>query len=442
MMADRSLSYGISICYETHAKVVIFNNVCNKFSTFVPKSMVIHLIYSCTSVRSLGRALCGVATGLLMLQLVACAEPKRQEVTPWGSVVGEDSVEAQGSFSLADIVSGGELIMLTLSGPESYYDYHGRGMGLQYLLCERFAQDLGVSLRVEVCRDTTDMVARLKRGEGDLIAFQLPRSLGGISFAGARVDEKHTAWAVKQGNEELADTLNRWFRPQLVAEVRKQESFYLSTRSVTRHVYSPMLNRSAGIISPYDRFFQMYAPAARWDWRLMAAQCYQESTFDPRARSWAGACGLMQIMPGTAAHLGLPMSQMFDPESNIAAAAKYIRELSGLYTDVPPSERIAFVLASYNGGHFHIRDAMALARKEGRSGSRWAEVREYVLRLSSPAYYNDPVVRHGYMRGSETVDYVDRILSRWAQYRGVARGGSYAVPSMPERSRRGNRWRI
>ena len=88
-----------------------------------------------------------------------------------------------------------------------------------------------------------------------------------------------------------------------------------------------MLNRDGGIISHYDGYFQRYASTIRWDWRLMAAQCYQESTFDPEARSWAGACGLMQIMPSTADHLGLPRANIFNPEQNIAAAAKYLGEL-------------------------------------------------------------------------------------------------------------------
>ncbi len=379
---------------------------------------------------------------VLLVALASCQEPPRQEVTPWGSVIGGDSVPSGKVFGLSDIISNGELIVLTLSGPETYYDYHGRGMGLQYMLCEKFAQTIGVSMRVEVCKDTAEMVRRLKKGDADIIAFQLPKNIKGVTYAGAGVDSLKTEWAVQSANKELADTLDRWFKPKMIAEVRELESFYLSTRSIQRRVYSPMLNRSGGVISHYDKYFQQYAPIARWDWRLLAAQCYQESTFDPQARSWAGACGLMQIMPSTATHLGLPHSQLFDPENNIAAAAKYIQELNGLFQDVPPMERVYFVLASYNGGHFHIRDAMALARKNGRNAYRWGEVQEFVLKLSTPAYYNDPVVRHGYMRGSETVDYVSKISNRWAQYRGVAHGGYVGTPVAPERARRGNRWHI
>jgi membrane-bound lytic murein transglycosylase F len=374
--------------------------------------------------------------------MVSCREEQRQEVTPWGSVVGDDTVSSSQVFGLGDIIGNGELIVLTLSGPETYYDYRGRGMGLQYLLCEKFAQRIGVSMRVEVCKDTAEMVSRLRRGDADVIAYQLPKTIKGVRFAGVEMDSAKTAWAVQQDSKELADSLDRWFKPAMIAEVRQLESFYLSTRSVRRRVFSPMLNRAGGVISYYDRYFQQYAPLARWDWRLMAAQCYQESTFDPQAKSWAGACGLMQIMPSTATHLGLPHSQLFDPENNIAAAAKYIRELDGLFRDVPDHERVNFVLASYNGGHFHIRDAMALARKHGRNDKRWGDVQEFVLKLSSPAYYNDAVVRYGYMRGSETVDYVSRINDRWRQYRGVAGGGRMGAPYAPERSRRSGRWQI
>ncbi|MGO5509431.1 transglycosylase SLT domain-containing protein [Segatella copri] len=153
----------------------------------------------------------------------------------------------------------------------------------------------------------------------------------------------------------------------------------------------------------------------------MAAQCYQESCFDPNAKSWAGACGLMQIMPSTAAHLGLPMSAIHDAEANVAAAARYMAELQGHFSDVgDPAQRALFALAAYNGGFHHIRDAMALTRKHGGNPQNWGHVREYVLRLTQPAYYGDPVVKYGYMRGTETADYVDRIRARWSEYCGGA----------------------
>ena len=382
---------------------------------------------------------------LLTILFFSCADKKKTQVTPWGTPMGADSIPSAQTYRLDDIVSNGEMIMLTLSGPDTYYDYHGHGMGLQYLLCEKFAQKIGVSLRVDVCKDTLELERKLRKGEADIAALQFDRPLRGLRFTKVKADQAKMGWAVMADNAELAASLDRWFNPQMVKNIRNEEAFLLSSRSISRHVYSPMLNRSGGVISHYDRYFQMYAPMARIDWRLMAAQCYQESCFDPNAKSWAGACGLMQIMPVTADHLGLPRSEMFNPEQNIAASARYLQELGNHYRDVPVSERVFYQLASYNGGFFHIRDAMALARKNGRNPYRWDDVAEYVLKLSDAAYYRDPVVKHGYMRGTETVGYVRRIRDRWMQYRGVARGG--VVPGggtvvAPQRASRNYKWHL
>lgn len=388
-----------------------------------------------------------------LILLGSCENKKpQQELTPWGTPIGEvegmsDGEEEgaeeaankntrQKGFSLEDIQENGELIMLTVNGPTTYYDYHNHGMGLQYLLCEKFAQQIGVSLRVEECKDTTEMIQKLTKGEGDIIAVPLSRkqTKGDLLFCGVTPDSTRTQWAVVGGNKSLADTLNGWFKPKMIAETKKEENWLLSSASVTRHVYSPFLNRSKGVISRYDHLFQRYSGTARMDWRLMAAQCYQESCFDPNAKSWAGACGLMQIMPSTADHLGLPMSAIHDAESNVAAAAKYMAELQGHFSDIgDPTQRVLFALAAYNGGFHHIRDAMTLTRKHGGNPYNWGHVREYVLRLAQPAYYRDPVVKYGFMRGTETADYVDRIRARWSEYCGGAsfhdsyRGGSRGI---------------
>ena len=367
-----------------------------------------------------------IYVALLLVLLSSCK--KRQQgpvIAPWGAV--KDTLPADGTFSLRDIMANGELIFLTISGPETYYDYHGRGMGIQYLVAEKFAQHLGVGLRVEVCKDSAEVVSKLKSGGGDVMALLPPDSL--------RANEK-----------SLEEELRKWYRPEMIAEARKEEKRMFTVAKVKRRVYSPYLNRSSGIISKYDALFQKYAPVARWDWRLMAAQCYQESCFDPQARSWAGARGLMQIMPKTAAHLGLPMEQIHEPEANISAAARYLQQLMQTFGDIPNvHERQNFVLAAYNGGAGHVRDAMALARKHGADTRTWGSVSRYLALLSNPEYYRDPVVKNGYMRSSETIDYVERIRSRYSQYGGVPMGRSYsggASPVMPRKAKRKYRYHV
>lgn len=363
---------------------------------------------------------------LFVIALGACTERQQSTQTPWGDTFGTDTTTSL-TFSLRDIQESGEMVVLTISGPDTYYEYRGKQLGTQYLMCEKFAQKIGVSLRVDICRSVDEMVKKFKAGDADMIVYPIPTSTKGIIPCGYNTEQGKLSWAVREGNTELADSIKNWYKPEIAANVKREERELFSTQSIHRHVYAPMLNTQAGIISNYDHLFKRYAPIARWDWRLLAAQCYQESCFDPKAYSWAGAKGLMQIMPETARHLGLAESEVYEPEQNIYAAVRYINELNSHFTDIRnPEERKFFILASYNGGFFHIRDAMALAKKNGKNPHKWIHVAEYVLKLSTPEYYNDPVVKYGYMRGSETSNYVSAIYSRWQKYRGVRNASSLA----------------
>ena len=363
---------------------------------------------------------------LAVLLLLSCTEKKQERiVTPWGEVL--DSVETSEGFDLHEIQHSGQMILATISGPQTYYDYHGKQLGTQYLLVQRLADKLGVGIRVDVCRDSLELSAKFAEGQVDIVAWPTPGNL-----------------EVSKDKPLLAAELEGWYKPEMIDEVRKEEKDLLTVQRVKRHVFSPMLDKKGGIISHYDKLFMQYSQPIRWDWRLMAAQCYQESTFDPKAVSFAGAKGLMQIMPGTADLLGLPRDKMYDPEQNIAAAAKYLGQLEGKLSDIKDRvERTNFILASYNGGIHHIRDAMALAQRDGKNPHRWRDVSEYVLKLATPKYYNDPIVKYGYMRGSETVDYVAKIRQRHQGYMGVKTPHLGFHPSQPRKAdKRKNKYDI
>lgn len=320
---------------------------------------------------------------------------------PWQ----EGGAQHTGSFDLPQIEQAGELIGLTLSGPDTYYDYMGCQLGAHYLLCQEFANHLGVKLRMEVCRDTIELLNMLEAGDADLAVLALDEG-----------DTLRPGWRVGQGKPELKAALETWYQPDMMSRVRTQEQELLSRRRVTRRVSAPMLSRAA--ISHYDHLFKQYGRTIGWDWRLIAAQCYQESTFDPEAVSWAGAKGLMQIMPTTADHLGLSRDQMTNPERNVEAAVRLLGELERDFLDIHDrTERQNFVLASYNGGIHHVHDAQRLAARDGHDTHRWDHVRPYILLLSQPKYYQDTLVHYGYMRGSETADYVDKIRQRYKQYK-------------------------
>lgn len=320
---------------------------------------------------------------------------------------GQASVQTDAAYDLTDIQASGELIATVLSGPDTYYEYRGEGFGVEYELAKSFASRIGTRLRVELATDSDEMMQKLASGEADIALTQ-------------------PLWQTRPTSQLLTAAVEEWWRPDMRQQMVKAErQRRLPQNRIRRTVRPPMLSREKGIISNYDIHFQHYAPTAGVDWRLLAAQCYQESAFDPHAVSWAGAQGLMQIMPATAAHLGLPATAVFDPEQNIAAAARYMAELQTSFADIRErGERLSFVLAAYNGGVAHVRDAMALTVKYGGNPHRWQDVDRYILLLAEPHYYRDPVVRAGYLRGRETSGYVRQILERWTHYRGTAHATS------------------
>ncbi len=374
---------------------------------------------------------------LSLLFVVSCHNNQKAPAGENGAFKKEKQVEGD---NVNRIVGSGELIVATLSGPDTYFEYQDKGFGLQYALASNYAESLGVALRVEVCSDTLQLLSKLEHGDVDLVALQMPENAvktDSLSFAGAYSTDKNgrkSSWVVKKDMADLAESLDDWFGDGVEVEVEKAENQRLKQRlQVRRHVHAPFISKEKGVISTYDTYFKEAAHAVGWDWRLVAAQCYQESGFDPNAVSWAGASGLMQLMPSTAAQMGLKKELIFKPAENIAAATRYISHLQNIFRSVPdPMERIMFVLGAYNAGPGHIQDAQALARKYGRNANSWSDVSQFVRGLSQAKYYRDPIVRHGYMIGSETYGYVQSIVERWQAYGGGTYVGRAGAPMKNE----------
>lgn len=365
---------------------------------------------------------------LVISVLVSCKDKTQHTSSLMEGAFTTNEVEAGDDYDLESIRNSGELIVATISGPETYYDYRGQEMGLQYALVQHFAETEGVSVRVELAKDTTELIHLLQEGDVDVVAYPLSQSyVDEMAMTAAGYNHAGT-WAVRDNARALAKALDDWFHEGLISEVQDAEKERLKqSRHVTRRAQAVYLSRDRGVISVYDHLFKNASGITGWDWKLIAAQCYQESTFDPNARSYVGAQGLMQLMPGTARELGLNSTEVWQPDKNVDAAARYIVRLSSTFSDIrDPQERIKFVLASYNGGARHVQDAQALARKYGKDPARWDDVAPFILGLQHARFYRDPVVKYGYMIGSETVDYVQSILERWRDY-----GGRVAVTHAP-----------
>lgn len=232
-------------------------------------------------------------------------------------------------------------------------------------------------------------------------------------------------WAVALGREWLADSVNAWFEGEnpkrRQAELLKK---YFELSKVDNGEPSEVftLDLSKGKISPYDSFFKATGKKIGCDWRLLAAIGYAESGYKTNAVSWAGARGLMQIMPRSAVAYGLPIERIEEPEANIQAAGRIFADLDrSLAKKVPDkNERLKFIIASYNSGLGHVFDAIALASKYGRNPQVWdGNVEQCLLMKSNPEYYSDPVVHNGYFSGRHTVSYVKKVMSLYSKMQSV-----------------------
>ena len=463
---------------------------CRKYNSLLPMKQIWLLILAC-------------------IAMIACRQQASSESTP--------------VYDLPQMKDSGVLVALTLNSSISYFDYRGEPMGFQYELAKHFAQSLGLKLEIKTAQNVNDLVHKLLRGEGDLIAYPLPvtkqykdsvsfcgediithqvlvqrnaskkftpvkdvteligkevyakpgkhlsrlinldRELGGgilihrvdndsitiedlmtqvsngtIDYAvcdddlarlnktyypNLNVDlaisfDQRASWAVRKDAPLLCEAANRWHSENEVSPEHKASTkryFEISKRTP----HGSILSLKDGKISHFDQLFKKYAKEIDWDWRVLASLAYTESNFDTTAVSWAGAKGLMQLMPKTAYAMGVPVGKEHNAEESIKAASKYLALTARSFTKITdPNEKVKFILGSYNAGIGHIFDAMALAEKYGKNKYVWDDnVAEFVLLKSHEEYYTDPVCKNGYFRGRETYNFVKEILSRAEVYR-------------------------
>ena len=221
------------------------------------------------------------------------------------------------------------------------------------------------------------------------------------------------AWAVRTETPDLLKAVNAF----LAAEVGSTfynviHRRYFEDKRTIRERATARVDRG-GDLSPYDALVKRHAKPYGFDWRLIVAQMYQESHFDPSARSWSGAEGLLQVKPSTAADFGF--YELQEPEVGIQAGVTYLDWVHRRFDDLEASERLWFSLAAYNAGFGHVADARQLAETQGLDPNRWFDHTERaMLLLSQPRYWRR--ARYGYVRGDEPVNYVRRIRERYAAY--------------------------
>lgn len=222
------------------------------------------------------------------------------------------------------------------------------------------------------------------------------------------------AWAVTPDKPRLLEAINEYVQKMHRGTFYNltYKKYFQDPHAIRHHVQFRATR--SGQLSPYDEHARRYADRYGFDWRLIVAQMYQESRFDPNARSWAGALGLLQVLPRTARELGF--TDLRDPATGIHAGVKYLAWLRDRFIVGPAEvENVWFGLAAYNAGYGHVADARQLAAEIGLDRDRWfGHVERAMFLLSKPEYYRR--VRFGYVQGRQPVQYVREIQTRYDAY--------------------------
>ena len=409
---------------------------------------------------------------------------------------------------LEQIQSSGELHVLTLDGPTTYFK-DGRGSnGFEYLLANAFADSLGVKLVMKSKPTLHSMLLSVGGPEGSFAAANItqtktredwiefsdpymevtqhlvyrrgssrPRSLNGLKgellvIKGSSHSERLNYWTKDYPNLVWRESDSAEMS-ELLRMVHDREITYTVVDSlaylVSRHIY-PQVRRALDIsdnqpiawafpkhgdgtlLKAANRFLQEYTASGELDalkdallahtenfsvadsqrlgelvkkrlpdyqtlfeetasqfnidWHLLAAVAYQESHWNPKARSPTGVRGLMMLTLSTAREMNI--KNRLDPLQSLRGGAAYLAKLKGrLPKRIVEPDRTLMTLAAYNVGMGHLEDARILTVRNGKNPDLWVDVREHLPLLSNKQYYS--TLKYGFARGSEPVTYVDNI---------------------------------
>ena len=220
-------------------------------------------------------------------------------------------------------------------------------------------------------------------------------------------------WAVRKEDEQLFNSLNNFVEHDFRSEKYNVLHAKYFEQPKIEKTHTDSLTRFTSL-SPFDDMTRRYAEEYGFDWRLITALMFQESQFNPNASSNAGAQGLMQLIPDTAALMGV--SDTNNPEINIDAGIRYLNYLRSKFEDtILLQDRMWFTIASYNSGYGRVKRARKLAETMGLDKDQWFDnVEIAMMALAKPYYKDGEQVR--YCRCGQTVVYVREIRTRYFNY--------------------------
>jgi membrane-bound lytic murein transglycosylase F len=289
-----------------------------------------------------------------------------------------------------------------------------KGTVYQQRLIELKNQGIDLAIRLHDDLPVEELIQKVADGEIDFtIANSNIISINRRNFPGAVStvsinDDMQLAWAVYPKSKKLLHQINAFF--SMINQNGKFDEIYSKYYGDIEDFdyvdLEAFHSRVKDNLSRYSPFIKAAADKHGFDWRLIAAQIYQESHLNPWAKSQAGASGLMQILPSTAKDLGV--ADLFDPIQNINAGVKHLKDLYDHFDQAQGEDRLLIALAAYNVGQGHIADARELAKKRGLDPEKWESLSKTLPLLQYRKYYMN--TQYGFCRGLEPIRYIKQIL--------------------------------
>ncbi|NNN98504.1 membrane-bound lytic murein transglycosylase MltF [Vibrio sp. B1-2] len=261
--------------------------------------------------------------------------------------------------------------------------------------------------------DVNDLLKQVSNGEllftmADSVEVSLSQRIyPDLAVAFELTEDQPIAWYMRRSEDESLYALMIEFFGNLKqsGQLAALEEKYIGHVGTFDYVDTRAFIRALDIRLPkWAPLFQQYSD--EFDWRLIAALAYQESHWNPLAKSPTGVRGMMMLTLPTARSVGV--ANRLDPEQSIRGGVEYLRRMVQRIPDsIPEHEKIWFALASYNVGYGHMMDARRLTKQQGANPDSWTEVKERLPQLRQKKYFSQ--TRYGYARGDEAKAYVENI---------------------------------
>jgi len=231
-----------------------------------------------------------------------------------------------------------------------------------------------------------------------------------IALAFTISGREQLAWVLAPDSKKLEASMYSWLNNfnQSRKMAALKDHYYSYVLFFDYYNTKMFYKRIKSRLPKYKKIFVSVGKKYDIPWKLLAAISYQESHWNPRAKSFTGVRGMMMLTRKTAKILGV--KNRLNPKQSIMGGTRHIRQMiKSVPKEVKGENRLKFALAAYNIGLWHIKDAQKLAKKIGYDENSWNDLKKVLPLLAQKRYYR--TLRHGYARGNEAVKYVDSIYN-------------------------------